>query len=211
MPELRLQLLPHLPAPLPLNIDQEYKDDRKDDDRHSNKRRHINRCDQQRIRNRIRITLRVRDPVTANQKSVRIHTIRRTGYQRTVILALFKLQIRQIRRIHDPDLIHFIGHRPVQHIDRPGVALGHFIKICKKPRARQTSVSGNHTVRRRTANRQRRSRQMADRDLQNRLIRSMIDRQRNIHLRHIDITHDTRVIHIQQRLVFRLLLFRHDP
>ena len=70
-----------------------------------------------------RPTVQVLDAVRLHQQPVGVDAVRRTGDQRTQLLAVLDLQMREVRRLHDPDMIHLIGKGLIQDRQRERVAL----------------------------------------------------------------------------------------
>lgn len=70
-------------------------------------------------------------------------------------------------------------------------------------------MSGNDGVRALAADRKGRSRDVPDRDLKDALVHAVVDRQLDINLRDIDIPHDAGPGHIEETVIFLLLLICH--
>ena len=105
---------------------------------------------------------------------MRIDTVGRTGHERTVIFVRIDRKILQMIRQDNPNLIHLVAERTIQHLKLKRISLLQLINVCKKLCRRESPVSGDHTVRPLPADRQGGALDMSHGNLENRRIRSMI-------------------------------------
>ena len=162
-----------------------------------------------------RLTLRFRcrrvvwDADAAHQQPMRVDRIRRTGHQRHIVLPRLDGQRLDLFRQNHRDLIHLIGERLIQCVNRESVADLHQIQIAEQLGRRQTAVRREHRVGALAADGQGRAFYMADHLLQHVLIRAVCDGKPQIQLRDLDITHHAIAIEVEQRIVFRLFRLGH--
>ena len=147
----------------------------------------------------------------ADQHAVAVDAVGRAGDECAEILSLFNFQVVQGFREHDPDLVDLVGVGLVQDGEREGITLCHLAQIRKKLCAGKTAVAGKRTVAPRASDRKTRLFQVSDGDLQDLLVRTVIQREFDVDLRNVDISHDAGSREIQKAQVFFSLFLGHVP
>ena len=128
------------------------KDDQNGD---RQERRNEDRPDLDRVRRDHGSAVGVFDPVSPDQKPVGVDAVRRACDQGAQILAFFNLEVREILRLYDPDMVHLVGEGLIEDRHREGVSFPELIEVCKKPRRGKSPVPGKQAVGALSAHRQR--------------------------------------------------------
>ena len=141
--------------------------------------------------------------MAACQKSVGIHSVRRAGHQGAVVFSLFELQVVELVRQHDVDLVDLISQYFIQRPQHEGVAFLHLIQVREQACAGETAVTGQDTVAALSPDGKRTARDMSDRDLQDRVVGTVVDGQEAIDLLDLDISHDPGAGDVQLPFIVR--------
>ena len=194
----------------PLREDQD-SDDQDQQDRHCHKRHDVDRADLKGIGDHLGLAILVCDPMSSHQKPVGIDAIGGAGDQCAEVLTLFNLQVREIRGLHDADLIHLVGEGLVQDVQGEGIPLREFVQVRKELCRGKAPVPGQYGMGALPADRERSLLQVPDGGLQNAIAGAMVDRQLHVDLGNVDVPHISGAIEVQQAVVLLLLFFRHLP
>ena len=138
---------------------------------------------------------------------MRVDAVGRARDHGDVVLVFLYFQRSDLVRQNRGDLIHFIGQADGQGLDVETVALFHLVEIREELRAREAAVAGDDHMGVRPADRHGASHKMPDRDLQHRLVRPVVNGQRDVNLRNLDVGHDARPVDVENVVVFLLVLF----
>ena len=150
-----------------------------------------------------------RDPFASHKKPVCVDSVRRARHKRAVILPVLDLQILDLTRKNDADLIDLIRDDTPEHNQLERVALLHPVDIREELGRRKTRVARDHAVHRVRRDGQRASREMPGRNLQHALARVVVDRQIDVLLLDLDISHDAGAADVERTLVLRHLVIGH--
>ena len=144
--------------------------------------------------------------MAAHQKPVGVDAVGRASDKRTQVFSGLNLQGSDVLRLDDQDAVNLVGQNLVEHADDERIAFDNLIEIGKQLCAGQSAMAGEDAVCAFAADRETCPVQMSDRDLQNGIAGAVVDRQRDVDGRNLDIAHDAGAADVQQTLILRLLL-----
>lgn len=189
----------------------EHEHQQDQDHRHRDERGDVDRLDLDRVRHHAQVAVRIFHAVSADQQTMGIDAVGRTGDQRAVILARLDPERRQIRGLHHADLVDLVGERLVEDHHDECVPFFEFIEIGKQLCRGQASVPGQRAVGAFAAHRKGRALQMSDGGLQDLLTGPVVDGQLDIDLGNINVAHDSGGTGREQAVVLFPLLLGQRP
>ena len=129
------------------------------------------------------------NPVPPHQKAVAVDSVRRTGEQRHKILPLLYREALGLVRFHHKDLVDLVAEDIIQYIEKEMISFFEFVKIRKQRCTGQSPVCGNDCVGVLASHRKGTPLQMACCLFQDVFLCGMEDRDPDIDLRHLHISH----------------------
>ena len=127
--------------------------------------------------------------MSPNQQPLGIDPVGSAGKQGDIVLSILWLKFPYLPRIHDTDLIHFVGQQTVQHGNREGIAFRQLVQVGKQPGAWQPPVGRQDAMVSFASYRQAGALQMSHRCIEHCLRCTVINRQLQADTRDMDISH----------------------
>ncbi len=141
-----------------------------------------------------------------NQEPVGIDAIGGAGHEGTQILALLNEQGLGVLWLHDQNLVYLIGQHLIQHAQPEPIPHHQPIQVGEKSGTGQAPVAGQDAVGALPAHGQARPLQVPHSHLQNRILGAVVNGQGHIQAGDFDVAHNAHAGHVQQPLIFRLLV-----